>query len=267
MPIYFVKCDYSSPVSGYEWAVMINQPWSFAPYWLQQHIARYNILVYQVFRDRGIVGRLKHVGGCNAAPIWNWPLSRLVGGWLSKKGWNPPEGSSCNTKSAGDWLIKAATVYLSRSTGCLNLSTLHNYPCKIWREPGYTQTAARYFWTIKFILYLYNYTVSKLLLEMILIFFSLLPPPISAPPPWGPPEDLFMSSFMRPVIAPSNWRPAIDFRGQKDNFFQMLFKQWDSFSCWLFIFCVCYLSKVSFHNVVSISSGRLITSMEETGQW
>ena len=140
MPIYFVKCHYSSPVSGYEWAVMIDQPWPFAPYWLQQHIARYNILVYQVFRDRRIVGRLKHVGGCNAAPIWNWPLSRLVGGWLSKKGWNPPEGSSCNTKSAGDWLIKA-TVYLSRSTWFLNWSTLHNHHCKIWREPGYTQTA------------------------------------------------------------------------------------------------------------------------------
>ena len=128
---------------------MINQPWSFAPYWLQQHIARYNILVDQVFRDRGIVGRLKHVGGCNAAPIWNWPLSRLVGGWLSKKGWNPPEGSSCNTKSAGDWLIKATTVYLSRSTGCLNWSTLHNHHCKIWKEPGYTQTAVKYLWNIK----------------------------------------------------------------------------------------------------------------------
>ena len=162
MPIYFVKCHYSSPVSGYEWAVMIDQPWPFAPYWLQQHIKRYNILVDQVFRDRGIVGRLKHVGGCNAAPIWNWPLSRLVGGWLSKKGWNPPEGSSYNTKSAGDWLIKATTVYLSRSTGCLNRSTLHNCPGKIWREPGHTQTAAWYFWTIKFILYLYKYTASKL---------------------------------------------------------------------------------------------------------
>ena len=69
------------------------------------------------------------------------------------------------------------------------------------------------------------------IISTFLVFFSaLLPPcpPISDPPPWGWPEDLFMTSFMRPVIVARNWRDTIDLSPTKEeeNIFKMVLENW-----------------------------------------
>ena len=57
-----------------------------------------------------------------------------------------------------------------------------------------------------------DFFVIEIISKFLVFFSALLPPcpPISDPPPWGWPEDLFMTSFMRPVIVARNWRDTID---------------------------------------------------------